>query len=126
MIAHNIKSRPESEDGVSVSRSLASQVSDVQVINDPKQVKSLDELKARRFYRIMRKKGEVEGILVEILSTEPDAKGYISVTENPHLRVTENPNKPSRKTGIISLRDVGILPYENGKWNAHNYLVPVD
>ena len=88
--------------------------SKTQIIHDPKQVKSPEELEVGKVY-IAVSRGAILRYKCEIIK---------SVGKDTWIEVNEIEPNGSKVKKRISLADRGIMPYENGLWNSANYFIP--
>lgn len=93
-------------------------------IHHPQQVRSPDELVVGQTYRVYGKGGP--GPLLKILEKEiPDEPGSIRVAHlNPDGSEILNSGGSETFTETRCLTDMGVAPYDGGKWNPSNYVVP--
>ena len=91
-------------------------LSRTQVIHDPRQVKSVEELVVGRKYIDFYK--DKRGMTFTIVEIDSPKKGWI--------RVNNEPSRGSLFTDNRCLADMGVIPYEDGMWNPSNYLVPAE
>jgi len=89
-----------------------------QVIHDPNQVKSPNELREGGFYRDCNVRSQRPGAVLELLAINSPCEIWIKVRR--HVKGSKS------RENSISIRDRGIAPYDDGTWNPDNYLVPVE
>ena len=95
--------------------------SDSQIIHDPRQIKSQGELQiGKRYVQYHKKQGMLRKRLgvIEILAIDFPKKVFFKVNRTFHEKVVP-------KVEEIFMTDNGIIPYDFGKWNATDYLIPV-
>jgi len=102
--------------------------SDIQVIHSKNQVKSVDELVIGEVYlgvhidtllgfkyKILDKKVNTKTIQIKFINGKDEFK-FLDVEQ------TIGSGKPQKDK--LYLADYGIIPYNNGKWNPANFLIP--
>ena len=83
-------------------------------IHDNKQVLSPDELEVGKTYWQMSSKPGIKSGLLEIVAINIEEGKFEA--KIPRLNTTRE----------FFMYDKCIIPYENGNWNRHNYLVRAD
>ena len=100
----------------------SSRFADSQVIHDPRQVKSPLQLQVGKKYQIYHKKDKVNVLLsvleIILISKFEEGKWFKVRIQSLSGGLSINYSK--------SMADYGIIPYDDGKWSATNYLIPVE